>query len=491
MKKFLSSINFFAKALLLIILLAFGWAFVNVSNLVKWKKSANKDQGIGDLWGVNSADADVGGGPPPGPPISTPFLAYYDGQEYKLENDILFGRPKSYFSSFELGKQMYEEGMVTPDLYKITAPLKAINGKLSFQIQEIEPEESFFKWIELYRITHPIGTEVVVDSGFKKFYVFDKKEFEQSVILPEPIAFSEGKDFIRQISNPALMWDYSSKDTPRVFFEKDSSMDILFSGVRRGDIPYLIVKSWYRDWVMGDAEGWEERPAFAFDFGLATRNFTSVISSMSIAAAVAWILQRRGIDMSIAALPFFAGFHCFAYEYMDEEGNYQRANTFEPRSSPRSWKPNTEVIEFPREAVRSDNTVRMRITAAKRHAFGFVGLTQRIEGLHQRQFEKETLEFSRAWHNRLGTDVRASLMNRPGGEYIHTIPGDTVDIEFKAPEKKLKAGESETYLIKSSGFYTPLRREARRLAGNWQEHISDEARSRLPSLSGLKNYANK
>ncbi len=330
-----------------------------------------------------------------------------------------------------------------------------------------------------------------MDTEFKKFHIFGKKEFERAVTLPASIIARDGEDFTKQIASPDLLWNYSRKDSPQIFFEKDFSMDILFKDIRTGEIPYLVVKSWYRDWVMGNEEDWKEKSASMPIFGAFSRNFVRVASSVSLAALAAWAFYRRGIDpLSFAsALPYVAltqGGCCFDYEYMDSEGNYHRAAVLNPRS----WKPNTEVIELPREAVRADNTVRMRITATKRHAFGFVGLVQNIEKFHNAGFTEEKLVLSRAHHNRLKTDVREVLMSRQSGGYVHTIPGDTVDVEISASERKLKKGERETYLIKSSGFYTPLRRESRELAGNWQERISDEAKSRLASLTPLKEYAN-
>ncbi len=155
MKKLFRGISFFFKVVLLVLLLIGGWLYVNVNNLVKGKKvSDSSGQKLDDLFGMNQAGADV----PGGGINTTPFLAYHDGKEYRLENDILFGRPKSNFSSFELGKRIYEEGLIMPDLYKVTAPVQAINGKLKFQIQEVEPEESFFKWLEVRRVVHPANT---------------------------------------------------------------------------------------------------------------------------------------------------------------------------------------------------------------------------------------------------------------------------------------------------------------------------------------------
>src|SRR3990167_3159844 len=100
--------------LFLLALLAFGWSFLNVVNLIKGKQSNLDEKSLrSQLFKANVARADVPKG------TSTPFLAYFDGKEYKLENDIMFGRPKSFNAKYEIAKQKYEDGLVSPDLYKI------------------------------------------------------------------------------------------------------------------------------------------------------------------------------------------------------------------------------------------------------------------------------------------------------------------------------------------------------------------------------------
>src|SRR3990167_5796855 len=99
MKKLLNPLSFISKAFLLIAVLIFGWMYINVTNLVKGKKAHdNNNASNNGLWGADSANADVGGGGGGGGGgkyTSTPFLAYFDGKQYELENDILFGRPTS------------------------------------------------------------------------------------------------------------------------------------------------------------------------------------------------------------------------------------------------------------------------------------------------------------------------------------------------------------------------------------------------------------
>src|SRR3989344_442278 len=89
----------------LLVLLAVGWGFLNIVDLIKGKQSSFDEKGLREgLFKVNSAKADVGGSTSKS--VSTPFLAYYDGREYRLENDIMFGRPKSYHDSYEIAKSL-------------------------------------------------------------------------------------------------------------------------------------------------------------------------------------------------------------------------------------------------------------------------------------------------------------------------------------------------------------------------------------------------
>lgn len=71
---------------------------------------------------------------------STPFLYTWDGANYKIENDFLFGKPKNTFSDFEEGKHVYESSSIEGDLYRIKNKFEKKDNKINFQIKEIEPE---------------------------------------------------------------------------------------------------------------------------------------------------------------------------------------------------------------------------------------------------------------------------------------------------------------------------------------------------------------
>lgn len=487
MKNFFNSFKFISKAFLLVIILLLGWAFINITNLIKGKKSQEKGTGLTDTFGVNSADADAPG--EPGCKATTPFLAYFDGKEYKLENDILFGRPNSFYHQYDTAKALYEDGRIFPDLYKITSPINSYNGKLLFQIQEIEPEESFFKWLELTRIIHAKNTEVVVDSDFKKFYVLDVNSLKEKLIAPSAVIDKSGADRKKEISDTKSLWENDPATLSKISFDANEWADISFTGLRKGGIPYLFTKTWFRDWVAGESYARvADKKIGVFDF------FTiSGLRKVTTVAALfisGWAYYKFGFaPESLAFLPLIMGTQCgcscgcLTYGYKDEGGEYQWINI----SDVRTWKYNNEIVELPREAVNSKGEITLRVMATKRHALGFISVVQEddLTATSHRNYQAEKLNLRQAYHSRLQKDMSSALKQGYWKEYLHTIPGDKVDLEFDAPSLKLSENERETYLLRSSGFYTSLRPDNKRLAGNWQERISEEAKSRLSSLKPL------
>ena len=87
MKKFFNSLTFIFKAFLLIIILLFGWAFINISNLIKGKKISKNDSLSSDPFGADKAMADI--------PTTCPHVAYFDGEKFQIENNFLLGKPLS------------------------------------------------------------------------------------------------------------------------------------------------------------------------------------------------------------------------------------------------------------------------------------------------------------------------------------------------------------------------------------------------------------
>src|SRR3989344_1598568 len=163
MKKFLNAFNFLGKALLLIVLLIFGWVFINATNLIKGKKAADKNGDSNSMWGPDSANADAP--PPPGGGGTCPHVALWDGNKFCIENDFLLGKPQSFAVDQKLIRGLYEQGLVGPDLMKFSSPMKKYNGKIALQLQEIEEEETFVDSLQLIRVIHPAKSEVIPNAS--------------------------------------------------------------------------------------------------------------------------------------------------------------------------------------------------------------------------------------------------------------------------------------------------------------------------------------
>ena len=500
-KIFNTSVSFVRSTgsfLFLFALLVFGWSFLNVVNLIKGKQSNLDEKSLrSQLFKANVARADVPKG------TSTPFLAYFDGKEYKLENDIMFGRPKSYHESYEIAKSLYDDGRIYPDLYKINAPIKPYGGKLLFQIQEIETEESYFKWLRLKRVVHPKNTEVFVDSEYRKFYVADTKQLEQDIVLPDSAVKGE-ENAVSLIADKRFLSRNPKDITGGLVFQKGDAFEMTFKNLKPGKVTHLVIKSWFRDWVLGLEENRTQQTKLSFHsiFDSQTLRRASVALPMLLAG---WYLNRKGL--TFATLSFFpfvigdcgtdgagtagtagdtAGEYgssdsskdacCFAYQYKDKSGNYRLASISEPRA----WQYNTEFIELPKEAVLPDGTLAIKMTAGRKQVLGFIGAIQGVESIQQ-EYREEEPELMSARHNRLEKEVSDVLKNEQG-EYVQTIPGDTMNLEFSAPKLSLSGNERETYLIRASGFYTSLREKNRIAAGNWRDRVSNEAKMRLSNL---------
>ena len=483
MKKFLNSFTFILKAFLLVIILLLGWVFINITNLIKGKKAPDKDSLSNNMFGTDEARADTPPGPNPNP--SCPFVAYFDGKGYKLENDILFGRPKSYWPIYETAKAMYEDGRISPDLYKITSPIRPHNGKLLFQIQEIEPEESFFKLFRLKRVLHPKNTEVIVDSEFKKYYILPKSDFLKSVIFPSSVK-DAGKNDKEASFTADRAFKNDTKEERGIRFQKNEDVYFSFKGLDAKETPYLLISSWHRDWKLGLEEEWIGNPQFNF------RSFISRLDFARVGAAAAllvgsWISGKWGGVAAAASGPLFIGMTqspcSFAIEYKDRGGTYSKITVTEARA----WKYNTEIIEIPRDSVTPDGELELRVMSSKRHTIGFMGISQKVDSLSDKNYQEEILPLTAAKHSRLGKDVSSDLKSREGA-YVHTIPGDMIDLEFGIPENSVSGENTETYLIQSSGFYTSLRPENQKLAGDWREKVSKEAKERLEKLVSLNSY---
>src|SRR3989338_8001173 len=246
MKKLLNSIKFIFKALLLITLLLVGWAFVNVANLVKGKKSAEK--GTDNLFGSDSAKANV-----PEPPScwfvsGCPHVAYFDGKEFKIENDFL----PAEFKAIEPGSagSLYEQTVFAPDMLKFSSIPQKYNGGLTLRLQEIELEESFIRWIKLLRVVHSEKEEIVIDAVKKVPYLAPVNEAAKKILLPSEAMLNEKSYLAGIYLAKQFLWN-DIPESKNDLFQKGDSIDFTFKNLQKDKDVLLVVRSVFRDWMAG------------------------------------------------------------------------------------------------------------------------------------------------------------------------------------------------------------------------------------------------
>lgn len=269
-----------------------------------------------------------------------------------------------------------------------------------------------------------------------------------------------------------------------VFFEKNDYLNLKFDNLKPGAKYFLALKSRYRVWVMGEDPSALARARFYAGHFIRSK----IVAKAATAALLIFGFWLSGKNTLAGLLsPLFmlsdggggggAGGRCFPVFYRSHNGDnrYVSISTIWPRA----LNYNSELLELPREAVSNSGEMDLRVLATERHYVGFVGLAEDFQEVPCRT---ETLEPKKAYHQRLKSNV-GNLLKYQTKRYLHVIPGDVVDLEFEKPESKLSAGQKETYLIRSAGFYTYLSPESKKMAGNWEERISDEAKKRLATLS--------
>jgi len=474
---FFSSFTKSIRLALLVLILLLGWALFSVTRLIKgevWSRNKLVEFEKNNLFGATPVYADA-------PVSSTPFLAVWTGKEYKIENDFLFGKPHSYFSDFTEGKRNYESGWISPDLLKVQSIFQKKEGKLAFQIQEIEPEESFVNGMTLLNVIHPVDSEVVVDSDYGKFYVLNKKRFLRSFVAPVSIKNKNSED-VSYLANNDNLYRVPTRELP---LEENDYIDIAFSGLTSDEKYFLTTKSYYRDWVMGENSSLLMRAQFLTK-SLVESGILSKAVLASLLAFVPWLHQNEllipfimlGGGCSTGSTGGSAGCSgsgsppkCLPIYFKDSYGGYRQFVTIEPRA----WRSSSEMTEIPREAISGSGDLHLRVSATKRHRLDFVGLAGKLKEM---PYRTETLGIKRAWHHRLQGDVTALLRYRPG-RYLHTIPGDTVDVEFEQSKGDMSPDMKETHLLRSAGFYTYLSPESKKIAGDWKKKLSGEAKERL------------
>lgn len=152
---------------------------------------------------------------------------------------------------------------------------------------------------------------------------------------------------------------------------------------------------------------------------------------------------------------------------------------------PRYYQPTLNTITVPTHAIQPSGEVHLRVTATKRHKVYFSGLVAPKKYISPRT---ERFSVKKAFHKREGKDYTEILNKSRSGEYLHTIPGDVVDITFEVGESKILKSEQESYVLRAGGVYTALSKEARQEAGDWVSRLDPESRAFLENLYALNTY---
>ncbi|MDO8574953.1 MAG: hypothetical protein Q7R61_01620 [bacterium] len=484
MKKFFNSFKFILKAFLLVVILLVGWVFINITNLIKGKKAPDKDSLSKNMFGADEASADApggGGGPPGDGGGGCPFVAYFDGEKFQIENDFLCGKSLRYFRS-KISK---------PDLLKFYHAPKKRGGKLAFQLQENEAEESFVSRLKFIRVAHPKNSEVIVDSGFEKFHVIERASLENLTPANEVLVngvkdvsgrFNDQKRFfsssvIPSGDVPKGQRSPEGRESDSLILNKNDRLKFVFSGLKRGSEPVLIVKSTFRDFMTGEVGETKKITPLA-------RLFYSPVAlraGLLFTAALYFVFGRKASGYWPAFLPIVFGVQggkSIVFSYQDETGSFNQAAI----NKPRAWNFSSEAIVLPKEAIMEDGTMVIKAEFTRRHKLAFAGVLSTCGGSPVgRQdeinlpYRSEELYVKSAKSSRLG-DVYG-LISDENDKSLHLIPGDTVDIELEDPKISLNKDEKDTYLMQSFGVYTPLSSKYKKIAGDWLKKIPAEVRA--------------
>ena len=466
--------------------------------------------------GGGSAGGGVGGGGG-----STPFLSVWDGKRYKFENDILFGKPTSRFDSKALGQSAYEKGGVVGDIYKIQNTVVPKGGYLSFQIREIEPEESYVDYLSLVKVAHPTNGTLITSSDFKDFLVFDTTELnEQAGVESAQIISSNNKNLserILNIENTTLEHEMQTGDS---FTLKAKVRDI--------ENPlYFVLGSLYRDWTMGEIESLNDLSNYAiirsklkevltesktvksFITGTASLvNLTLVFVAIWVVLGIQSLISVRsldnanepdylsaafGVNSALADVPSGGGGgggvrpgKSLNIEYLTDNG-YQLIDIVQPRYHKR----NLDAVLIPPDAISAEGEVTIRVTATKRHNVTNAMLVSPTQLLTA---ETEEFKVHKAYNKRTKHDSAEALNSKMSHEYLHTIPGDIVEIEFgPINESSLITADdtTNTYLVRAHGYYTSLSESSAREAGDWVKNLDSESKEILRGMYSLSDHHKK
>jgi hypothetical protein len=353
-------------------------------------------------------------------PSTTPYIAVWDGQKYILDNDFMFGWTESYRPRCEDSEDMYEQGKVFQaktglayyergDILKLQ---KDVGSLHKFRILEYEEEESFIDKVELLRVSHEGGTELLSKNDLSALAALDLKD---NIVSAHSCQVFDGRDCTDVVSE---------RDELDIVLDTHDYVDVVFSALGAHDEPKLLLTTRHRGWRPSRIA----EPTFADHAGRILSSLTE-----TLLPGVSAIPGGPGGDpKSIRVFYYDTGWNFLAIVH------------------PRDTTYYTEYIDIPEELLGTE--LKLRLVWTLEHDLDFVGLVP--DGRDQ-GFEIETLEPTKAYHHRLQSDLTENLLEKDF-YYLHTIRGDVVDIEFERSNRQETDSET-TYILKSEGHYCSLR----------------------------------
>ncbi len=426
-----------------------------------------------------------------GGPYSTPFLYAWDGQKYVMDNDVMFGKPRSHFPVLSVGKELYLAGEIIPDKYVLQKPLHVDqDGKVKLMIQEIEPEESLYDFVGITAITHPANLEPVVDCNYGTPIYFSKKSISESEKAGTEATVYRANTKLTETARicPSASKEQSTLrngDVASFTFVADQAVDT-----------YLIISSVYRDWHIDDVYPQQEAGV------LTASPFTSRKSKLGKFMLAGTLSMLVGSFMSTNQdTPQDKSFmDSFGIKTAQADavstGNKSLLVTFSKDGTksetvviePRYFAATKTAIKIPAEFIAADGQVNATVEATKNHqllsAFPAVSETEALKN----ETTEEKFELSEVLTTTTADEpavVKAKLSKKNNSEFVYAKFQDRIELEFTAPasyKHTLDKDMTRSFVFDFGGVYGPLPGGMPKVSATWLQSLDKDSQQLLDEM---------
>jgi len=449
---------------------------------------------------------------------STPFLLTWNGTHFVHENDFLFGKPNTAFSSYAEGLNAYDNG-IGGDTYLLKNEVKADSeGNLKFQIREIEPEESYIDKFELSALDLKANEHFIVDGNLEDSYIFDT---EKTVVPDQTLTHYHVKQntFLKTDSAYRTLTPQTGESITLQTGD-ELILEIPTAKLNKDQDVYILVDSHYRDWTLGGSVPFSAFERFQIgSLALGRSTITTAAGVAIIATAVfAGATNPSALERLVKVPYTYADVPpppppppppadpcpiCNLVFSSDDANSCQICRNNNGGSSgnwggrslvisagdtltqtylqtlfPRYVQASQEVVRIPREIIENlkETLLTVRVKATKKHkvlaAFVFQGTATAPE--------LRPLKLTSAVHRRTGQNHSEDLSVK-NNTLLQTIPGDIVDITIK--DVPLTPSTTRRYVLTTNGFYTKMSPTTKKMIGlKWLSRLLPEDQKLLKNL---------